>query len=131
MTNPDGGGWTRILSGVLQAKFGPGAIGRIGTIALAGMVVIAVLTMFFGYFNIWVGAGFAGFGIIFIFYCVHRAFNYAIAFPEASAMDGAQISRVLAQQGSMRRLEGVIQPPPFTTEVIKNPLLDQEKGEDQ
>lgn len=126
MTNPDGG-FAKLLHGVLQARFGPGAIGRIGTIAKGGMVVIALLALFFGYFNLWIGAGFAALDVIFIFYCVHRAFNYAIAFPEASAMDGAQISRVLLQQGSMRTIEGIQQPPPIVDEIVQNPLIEMQK----
>lgn len=126
MTQPDGG-FLKLLNGVLQARFGPGAIGRIGTIAKSGMVVIAVLALFFGYFDVRLGAAFAMLDVIFIFYCVHRAFNYAHVFPEASAMDGAQISRVLVQQGAMRPLEGLPTPPPYAQEVIQNPMISAQK----
>lgn len=125
MTSPEPGQWAKILNGVLHANFGPGAIGRIGTIARAGMVVMFLLAIAFGYKNIWVGAVFAVLDIAFIFYCIHQSFGYAKAFPEASAMDGAQISRVLIQQGSMKPLEGLTQPSPIIGEVIENPLVQK------
>ena len=124
MTNAEPFNWAKILNGVLHATFGPGAIGRIGTIARSGMVVMLLLAVAFGYKNVWIGAGFGVSAIVFIFYCVHRAFNYAIAFPEASAMDGAQMTRVLIQQGAMKPLEGLQQPPPIVGELIQNPLID-------
>ncbi|MFC7377688.1 hypothetical protein [Brevundimonas sp. GCM10030266] len=129
MNSTEPTGWAKLLSGVLHANFGPGAIGRIGTIAKAGMVVIALLAIAFGFRNIWVGAAFAALDIAFIFYCVHQSFGYAKAFPEAAAMDGAQISRVLIQQGAMRPLEGLSQPPPIVSEVIQNPLIEKLEGE--
>lgn len=128
MTSHEPINWAKLLNGVLHATFGPGAIGRIGTIAMSGMGVMFLLALAFGFQNLWIGAGFGSSAVVFIFYCIHKAFSYAEEFPEAAAMDGAQISRVLIQQGAMKPLEGLTQPPPIIGEVIENPLIQNMEG---
>lgn len=130
MAGMNGDQVAKILGGVMSAKFGPGAIGRIGTIAKAGLVVLGLTAIVFAFVNIWAALTVAFLIVFFGFYCVHRAFSYAEKHPEISAMDGAQVAKVIQQQGSMRQLEGVPPPPPVIVgEVVENPLIANHREE--
>lgn len=113
----------------MSAKFGPGAIGRIGTIAMSAMVVLAVPIFVLAFFNAYI----AGAGLLLIggiaFYTVHHCFKYANAHPVVAAMDGAQIVKVLQQQASMKPLEGLPPPPSEVGQLIQNPLVQEMDAE--
>lgn len=130
MKNDEFNPLSKILLGVMSAKFGPGVIGRIGTIAIAGMVVLTLLSGLFAIINIYISAAFGASAVVFAFYAVSKAFQYANRYPELSAMDGAQISRVLTQQGSMRMLEGLAPPPDHVVAATQNPVIDVELARD-
>lgn len=127
MKHVDGDAVAKILLGVVSAKFGPGAIGRIGTIAKAALAVLALMAVVFAFVNVYLSAGTVAAVVVLSIYWIHRSFKYADDHPELAAMDGAQIQRVLTQQASMRRLEGVPPPPPFVEEVIQNPFIEMHK----
>lgn len=113
---------SKILSGVLKASFGPGAIGRIGTVVIAMMVVLAVLAVLlaFVYPIAIIGVAVAVVGVVVTFMLL--AFSYATKFPEFAAMDGSQIARVMIQDLAQKPLPGA---PPIELRAapIENPLL--------
>lgn len=113
----------------MSAKFGPGAIGRIGTIAMSAMVVLAVPIFVLAFSNPYI----AGLGLLLIcgiaIYTLHQCFKYANAHPVVAALDGAQMTRVLQQQASMRSLEGLPPPPSELRELVQNPLAEGQEAE--
>lgn len=121
----------RFLNGMLTVKFGPGPLGKIGTIVLVGVGAMLIMASIFAFINMWAGLAVTGVMAAFIFYFLHRAFNFADRHPELSAMDGAQVTRVMMQQGSMRPLEGLAPPPPIVGEVIQNPMIDTQREVNQ
>ncbi|MNR96413.1 hypothetical protein D3C72_275680 [compost metagenome] len=128
--NFDSDALSRFLSGVMTVKFGPGAIGRIGTVALISVASMTLICFVIARMNVW--AGLAAFGVLalFAFTFLIIAFVYAWRHPELSAMDGAQVSKVMLHQGAIRPLDGLQQPPPIVGEVIQNPLIEKlESGE--
>lgn len=129
MSNDDLNPVAKVLLGVVSAKFGPGAIGRIGTIAISALVVLALMATIFAFINIYFAGTIVLITAALAFYFLERSFRYAEAHPELAAMDGAQISRVLTQQASMRQLEGLPPPPPHVEVTTQNPLVEMQ-GED-
>jgi hypothetical protein len=120
---------SKVLLGVVSAKFGPGAIGRIGTFAIAVIVVLALLAIVFSFKNIYVAGAIAVLDVLFALYALHKVTGYAERHPELAAMDGAQISKLLTHQASMKPLEGVPPPPPYIEATVPNPMIaTQEEG---
>lgn len=124
MKNSDHDILSKVLLGVVTAKFGPGALGRIGTIAIAAFVTMTVIAGLFAFINPMFSLVIMGAEALLAFYVVHRAFNYAELHPELSAMDGTQISKIMSQQGSMKPLEGIAPPPPYIEATVQNPLIE-------
>lgn len=120
----------KILIGVVTAKFGPGAIGRIGSIAIAGSVIVGLVAIVFAIIDIRYAVALPFFIILIIGYAIHRSFKYAEDHPELAAMDGAQISRLLTQQAAMRQIEGIPNPPEYVEATTQNPLIELHR-EDQ
>jgi phage-related holin len=127
--NDDLGPVAKVLMGVVSAKFGPGVIGRIGTIAIAGFVVMCLTAIVFAFIDRYIAFGCFLLMAALLFYVLHRAFNYAEKHPELSAMDGAQVTRLLTQQASQRPLDGLPPPPEFVVMTTENPMIEGRKVE--
>ena len=126
MRESDTSSLAKVLQTVLAAKFGPGAIGRVGTIAMAAMVVISIPVLALVFFNpIAACVGLFLIAAIAI-YTLQWCFRYAEQHPVASAMDGAQMTRVLTQRGAIKPIEGIPPPPDFDEDLIQNPLIKDE-----
>lgn len=128
MNHDSGGALSRFLSGVMAIKFGPGAIGRIGTVALVGLASMTLICLTFSFINIWAGVAVFGVLALFVFTFMIIAFVYAWRHPELSAMDGAQVSKIMLQKGTIRPLDGLPQPTVIAGEVIQNPLITKVEG---
>lgn len=129
MKNGDKDTLSQVLLGVISAKFGPGALGRIGTIAITAFVVLTLIAGIFTFSNPTYSLAIMAVVAALAFYVVHRAFDYAEKHPELSAMTGTEITKFRAQQASMRQLEGLSPPPPHVNETIRNPLLRSGESE--
>ena len=129
MKGPDTDSLGKILQGVLSAKFGPGAIGRVGTIAMAAMVVLAVPILALAFVAPYVAlVGLLLIGGIAI-YTLSWCFRYAEMNPVVAALDGSQITKILHQQATMRPLEGIPPPPAIVDSLTQNPTLEDTEGE--
>lgn len=130
MKSSDSDTIAKILLGVVSAKFGPGALGRIGTIAIAAFVVLAVLAIVFAFINVYLAGAIAVLDAMLAFWVTEKAFRYAERHPELAAMDGTQVSKLMTHQASMRQLDGLAPPPTYIEATIQNPMIaGREKGE--
>lgn len=123
--------FAKVLLGVVSARFGPGAIGRIGTITISALVVFTLIAAIFAFINIYCSLAIVLLTMLLAFYSIDRAFRYAERHPEIAAMDGAQISKVLTQQASMKPLPGLAPPPEYATVPTQNPMIDMRSEEQQ
>jgi hypothetical protein len=110
----------RVLEGLVKATFGPGALGRLGTVAMGAMAVVGAIGLALAFANptFALVAIAAVLGIVSLFLIL--GFSYATKYPQFAAMDGAQIVRALNQEGAMKRLPG-LPPIPDDDPLVTNP----------
>jgi hypothetical protein len=111
---------TKVLGGVVKASFGPGALGRLGTVFRTVVVCLTLIGLPLAYFqsNLVV---LPLVGIILLAWdFLRRGFKYVDQHPAYAAMDGAQITKVLTQDSALKNLPGVIDLP-FETVATENP----------
>jgi hypothetical protein len=123
--NPFAGVWNA-LGRFVNIRHGPGAIGRIATVVLTAVVIlgfigVAVAIRSTGpWLLLVVVVAIVVLPVIFML----RAFQYADRYPQFAAMDGAQITRLLMQDGAMKQVAGV-PPIELAARPIENPALSE------
>jgi hypothetical protein len=120
-------GFGKVLQDIVAARFGPGALGRIGTVARAAIAGLCVLGIVTAFINPYITAGCALLLFVIVLDFFRRAFKYADDHPEYAAMDGTQIQKHLASQG-MKALEGLPPIPDYIDVTVENPLIEERKG---
>jgi hypothetical protein len=116
--------FARTLQGVVRATFGPGALGRLGTVAIAAMVLLCVLGLAFVVVRPDFALLMAAAILIVVVLFIVRGFAYADRYPQFAAMDGAQITRVMTKDVGIKSLPGapIID---LDAPLIENPELTE------
>jgi hypothetical protein len=112
---PDG------LGAVVRGKFGPGALGRLGTVVNVGVVmtgaVAVVMAITHPEYAFYIVCGIFGLLAIFLI----AGFSYALIHPEAATMDSSDFTRV-----RLKELGAKDVPPRLIAErshPIENPMV--------
>ncbi len=114
-------GYVKVLQGIVKATFGPGALGRIGTVVLGAVVCLTLLGVMAGFIKPLYLMFIAGMIFATVIAFLLMAFRYAEIHPQFAAMDGAQMTKYLITSVATKNMPG--QPSiDFTELPIANPL---------
>ena len=94
----------KVLEGVVKATFGPGTIGRIGTVMIAALVCLSAVILALAFTKPLYAIIALGGVALLLFYFLHRVFNFADRNPGYAAMDGAQITRHMMRDVGMKQI---------------------------
>jgi hypothetical protein len=117
----------RVLEGLTKTTFGPGAIGRIGTVIIAVCVCIVVLGLPLAFAYPWFALiallVIGGVGFAFMIF----GFHYADKHPQWAAMDGSQITKVMTHSPAVKRVGGM---PAIDLDAfpVPNPVLEMNQA---
>ena len=94
----------KFLGTLAKATFGPGALGRIGTVMIVTALAFSLPAIVLAYTQPLYAIAALVIVALLVGYFLHRAFNFADRNPGYAAMDGAQITRHMMRDVGMTQL---------------------------